>query len=154
MLEDKDSELLNDCIGMLRECLRTEGFRSLVAASLSEWLRESKTTPQVIVMLNRFTGMVDMNKIAADVQKGLLVWLERWEHAGATERQWLCRKLEMQLYSLNGQLTYTVQSWQDHFVDSLPIEKWFVATQRTSQSYFTTGPVGKKSYKICWKPSL
>ncbi len=144
MLEDKDSELLNDCIGMLRECLRTEGFRSLVAASLSEWLRESKTTPQVIVMLNRFTGMVDMNKIAADVQKGLLVWLERWEHAGATERQWLCRKLEMQLYSLNGQLTYTVQSWQDHFVDSLPIEKWFVATQRTSQSYFTTGPVGKK----------
>jgi len=45
---------------------------------------------------------------------------------------------------MNGQLTYTVQSWQDHFVNLLPVEKWFIATQRTSQSYFTTGPVGKK----------
>lgn len=73
-------------------------------------------------MLNRFTGMVDMSKIAADVQSGLLAWLTSWEKADPVKRQWLCRKLEMRLYSMNGQLTYTVQSWQDRFVDSLPIE--------------------------------
>ena len=50
----------------------------------------------------------------------------------------------MRLYSMNGQLTYTVQSWQDRFVDSLPIEKWFKATYKTSQSYFATGPIGKE----------
>ena len=144
MLEDKDSKMLEDFIGLLKTCVRTDAFKQLLVESLQEWLNESKTTPHVIVMLNKFTGMVDMDRIAADVQKGLIVWLERWEHAGPAERQWLCRKLEMQLYSMNGQLTYTVQSWQDHFVNLLPVEKWFIATQRTSQSYFTTGPVGKK----------
>ena len=50
-------------------------------------------------MLNRFTGMVDMSKIAADVQSGLLAWLTSWEKADPVKRQWLCRKLEMRLYS-------------------------------------------------------
>ena len=73
-----------------------------------------------------------------------LAWLTSWEKADPVKRQWLCRKLEMRLYSMNGQLTYTVQSWQDRFVDSLPIEKWFKATYKTSQSYFATGPIGKE----------
>ena len=144
LLEDEQSHLLDDGIGLLKEGVATDGFRKILEQSLKEWLNESKTTPHVIVMLNRFTGMVDMSKIAADVQSGLLAWLTSWEKADPVKRQWLCRKLEMRLYSMNGQLTYTVQSWQDRFVDSLPIEKWFKATYKTSQSYFATGPIGKE----------
>ena len=81
--------------------------------------------------------------MAKDVQKGIIIWLERWEHAGGKERQWLCQKLELQMYAMNGQLTYTVQRWQDQFVDSLPVEMWLTSTQRASQAYFTTGVEGK-----------
>ena len=144
MLEDPDSKMLNDTIGFIRECVHSKGFEDILVKALDEWLAESKSAPHLIVTLNRFTGMVDTKKIARDIQKGMMVWLERWEHAGGKERQWLCNKLELQMYAMNGQLTFTVQNWQDQFVDSLPVEMWLSSTQRASQEYFTTGVEGRE----------
>lgn len=144
MLEDPDSRMLSDIIGLVKEGVRSKEFEHILTQAIAEWMTESKTAPHLIVTLNKFTGMVDTDKIAKDVQKGLLVWLERWEHAGGKERQWLCQKLELQMYAMNGQLTYTVQSWQDQFIDSLPLEMWLTATQRSVQTYFTTGVEGKE----------
>ena len=143
MLEDPDSQMLTDIIGLIKDCVRSKEFETVLIRALDEWMAESRTAPHLIMTLNKFTGMVDTKKVAKDVQKGIIVWLERWEHAGGKERQWLCQKLELQMYAMNGQLTYTVQRWQDQFVDSLPVEMWLTSTQRASQAYFTTGVEGK-----------
>lgn len=143
MLEDPDSQMLTDIIGLIKDCVRSKEFEAVLVKALDEWMAESRTAPHLIMTLNKFTGMVDTKKVAKDVQKGIIVWLERWEHAGGKERQWLCQKLELQMYAMNGQLTYTVQRWQDQFVDSLPVEMWLTSTQRASQAYFTTGVEGK-----------
>lgn len=144
MLENPESELLGDTIGLLKECVQSKEFENILMQMLNEWIDESKSAPQLLVSLHRFTGMIDTRKMAIDIKKGLVTWLDRWEHAGSKERQWLCRKLEIQMYSMNGQLTYTVEKWQDQFVDSLPIEAWVTATQRLGQAYFTTGVEGKE----------
>lgn len=67
--------------------------------------------------------------------------------AEGSQRMWLCQKLEVFLYSMNGQLAYGVQNWQDQFVDSLPIEQWLAATQRSARDYFTSGDTGREELK-------
>jgi hypothetical protein len=78
---------------------------------------------------------------------GIVEWLDQWEHAEGEQREWLCRKLELFLYSMNGQLAFGVQNWQDQFVDSLPIEQWLTATQNSAKDYFTKGDQGKEELK-------
>ena len=91
MLEDPDSQMLTDIIGLIKDCVRSKGFEAVLVKALDEWMAESRTAPHLIMTLNKFTGMVDTKKVAKDVQKGIIVWLERWEHAGGKERQWLCQ---------------------------------------------------------------
>ena len=114
---------------------------------IKDWMEESKNAPTLLVTLNKFTGIVDTRKIAKDIKIGILAWLDKWENAEGTERQWLCQKIELFLYAMNGQLAFAVQNWQDQFVDSLPIERWLAATQKASRDYFTTGDEGKEKLK-------
>ena len=97
--------------------------------------------------LTKVLGIVDTRKIAKDIKMGIVEWLDQWEHAEGEQREWLCRKLELFLYSMNGQLAFGVQNWQDQFVDSLPIEQWLTATQNSAKDYFTKGDQGKEELK-------
>ena len=110
-------------------------------------MEESKHTPASVITINKFLGMVDTRKIAKDIKGGILSWLEQWEQAEGEDRVWLCRKFELFLYSMNGQLAYAVQNWQDQFVDSLPIERWLQATQKSGREYFTVGEQGREELK-------
>ena len=97
--------------------------------------------------LTKVLGIVDTRKIAKDIKMGIVEWLDQWEHAEGEQREWLCHKLELFLYSMNGQLAFGVQNWQDQFVDSLPIEQWLTATQNSAKDYFTKGDQGKEELK-------
>ena len=87
--------------------------------------------------------MIDTGRISRDIVKGIIAWLDKWEQADEKERRWLCRKIELQLYSLNGQLTFAVQDWQDRIVDGLPIEMWLNTLLRSGSDYFTNGEEGR-----------
>lgn len=144
LLENPDGKMMNSMIGLAKECIRSQAFEGYVKNGLDNWIEETKYGSHVVVAVNKLTGMIDTGKISQDIIQGLIVWLERWEHADPQERQWICQKMELQLYALNGQLTFTVQNWQDQFVDSLPVEMWLNNILRSSSSYFTTGEEGKQ----------
>ena len=147
LLEDPNSTTFNDTVGLAKEVVMSDNFEVLMDRLIQEWMEESKQSLGVFGPLRKFYGVVDTRHIAKDVQAGLLAWLEKWENAEGTERQWLCQKIELFLYSMNGQLAFAVQNWQDQFVDALPIEQWLAATQRSSREYFTTGDEGKEKLK-------
>ena len=144
LLENPDGKMMNSMIGLAKECIQSQAFEGYVKNGLDNWIEETKYGSHVVVAVNKLTGMIDTSKISQDIIQGLIVWLERWEHADPQERQWICQKMELQLYALNGQLTFTVQNWQDQFVDSLPVEMWLNNILRSSSSYFTTGEEGKQ----------
>ena len=147
LLEDPSSHLFNDTVGIAREVVNSDDFEGLMERLIKDWMEESKNAPTLLVTRNKFTGIVDTRKIAKDIKIGILAWLDKWENAEGTERQWLCQKIELFLYAMNGQLAFAVQNWQDQFVDSLPIERWLAATQKASRDYFTTGDEGKEKLK-------
>ena len=147
LLEDPNSHMFNDTVGLAREIVNSDDFEALMERLIKDWMEESKNAPTLLVTLNKFTGIVDTRKIAKDIKIGILAWLDKWENAEGTDRQWLCQKIELFLYAMNGQLAFAVQNWQDQFVDSLPIERWLAATQKASREYFTTGDEGKEKLK-------
>lgn len=147
LLEDPNSTTFNDTVGLAKEVVASENFEIFMDRLIQEWLNESKQNMGPFGSVKKLAKVFDTRQIAKDVQNGLLAWLEKWEHAEGTERQWLCQKIELFLYSMNGQLAFAVQNWQDQFVDSLPIEQWLSATQRTSREYFTNGEAGKEKLK-------
>ena len=144
LLENPDGKMLNSMIDLTKECVRSKAFEAYVKRGLDNWIEETRYGAHVVVAINKITGMIDTAKISQDIVLGLSAWLDKWEHADYEERKWLCQKLEIQLYSMNGQLTYTIQHWQDEFVDSLPIEMWLNNILRSSSAYFTTGEEGKQ----------
>lgn len=147
LLEDPHSSMFHDAIHLGRRIVDSDEFDNMLVRLFQQWMEESKNAPNAIITINKFWGIVDTKKIAQDIRGGILTWLEKWETAEGEEREWLCRKFELFLYSMNGQLAYAVQNWQDQFVDSLPLEQWLQATQRASQKHFTTGEVGKEELK-------
>ena len=147
LLEDPNSHMFNDAVGLGRELVRSDDFDALLDKLIQQWMEESKHSTVSIITINKFIGVVDTRKIAKDIKKGIISWLDQWEQAEGEQREWLCRKFELFLYSMNGQLAYGVQNWQDQFVDSLPIEKWLSATQRSAKDYFTQGDKGKEELK-------
>lgn len=147
LLEDPKSHMFSDAVGLGRELVNSDDFDALLDKMIRQWMEESKHSTVSIIAINKFIGVVDTRKIAKDIKKGILTWLDQWEHAEGEEREWLCRKFELFLYSMNGQLAYGVQNWQDQFVDSLPIEQWLNATQRSARDYFTQGEAGKEELK-------
>ncbi|WP_311492961.1 DUF445 domain-containing protein [uncultured Megasphaera sp.] len=147
LLEDPDSHMLQDAVRLGRRLVDSDDFDALLARMLQQWMEESKHTPASVITINKFLGMVDTRKIAKDIKGGILSWLEQWEQAEGEDRVWLCRKFELFLYSMNGQLAYAVQNWQDQFVDSLPIERWLQATQKSGREYFTVGEQGREELK-------
>ncbi|KMO86570.1 hypothetical protein AB840_07590 [Megasphaera cerevisiae DSM 20462] len=147
LLEDPNSHMFNDAVGLGKELVNSDDFDVMLEQIIRDWMEESKNGPGLLVTLNKFTGLVDTHKIAKDIKIGILAWLDQWEHAEGEQREWLCRKLELFLYSMNGQLAYAVQNWQDQFVDSLPIERWLSATQHAGQDYFMSGEGGKEKLK-------
>lgn len=148
LLEDPGSTTFNDTVGLAKEIVASEGCELFIDRLLQEWLADTKPKSGVLVgPLSKIYKMFDTRYVAKDIQAGLLSWLDKWEKAEGTERQWLCQKIELLLYSMNGQLAFVVQNWQDQFVDSLPIEQWITSTQRSSREYFTTGDAGKEKLK-------
>lgn len=147
LLEDPNSQMFNDAIGLGKEVVQSDDFDEVLDKLIQQWIEESKHSTVSIITLQKFVGIVDTRKIAKDIKMGILQWLEQWEHAEGEQREWLCRKLELFLYSMNGQLAYGVQNWQDQFVNALPIEQWLSATQRSAKEYFTKGDSGKEELK-------
>lgn len=147
LLEDPNSNMFNDAIGLGKELVQSDDFDDVLDKLIQQWIEESKHSTVSLITLQKFVGIVDTRKIAKDIKMGILEWLEQWEQAEGEQREWLCRKLELFLYSMNGQLAYGVQNWQDQFVDSLPIEQWLSATQRSAKDYFTQGDAGKEELK-------
>lgn len=147
LLEDPNSNMFNDAIGLGKELVQSDDFDDVLDKLIQQWIEESKHSTVSLITLQKFVGIVDTRKIAKDIKMGILEWLEQWEQAEGEQREWLCRKLELFLYSMNGQLAYGVQNWQDQFVDSLPIEQWLSATQRSAKDYFTKGDAGKEELK-------
>ncbi|WP_301859756.1 DUF445 domain-containing protein [uncultured Megasphaera sp.] len=147
LLEDPNSKMFNDAVGLGRELVNSDDFDTLLEGLIKQWMEESKHSSVSLITINKFIGVVDTHKIARDIKKGIVSWLDQWEQAEGEDREWLCRKFELFLYSMNGQLAYGVQNWQDQFVDSLPIEQWLSATQRSAKDYFTRGDAGKEELK-------
>ncbi len=143
LLENPDGKVLNMIIDFAKECVRTEGFETIVKNGIDNWIEEKRYGGQVVSTINKFTGMIDTGRISRDIVKGIIAWLDKWEQADEKERRWLCRKIELQLYSLNGQLTFAVQDWQDRIVDGLPIEMWLNTLLRSGSDYFTNGEEGR-----------
>ena len=139
LLEDPNSNMFNDAIGLVRELVNSDDFDSLLEKLILQWREESQHSSMSSLTLTKVLGIVDTRKIAKDIKMGIVEWLDQWEHAEGEQREWLCRKLELFLYSMNGQLAFGVQNWQDQFVDSLPIEQWLTATQNSAKDYFTKG---------------
>lgn len=153
LLEDPNSNMFNDAIGLVRELVNSDDFDSLLEKLILQWREESQHSSMSSLTLTKVLGIVDTRKIAKDIKMGIVEWLDQWEHAEGEQREWLCRKLELFLYSMNGQLAFGVQNWQDQFVDSLPIEQWLTATQNSAKDYFTKGDQGKEELKDYWKNS-
>ena len=147
LLEDPNSNMFNDAIGLVRELVNSDDFDSLLEKLILQWREESQHSSMSSLTLTKVLGIVDTRKIAKDIKMGIVEWLDQWEHAEGEQREWLCRKLELFLYSMNGQLAFGVQNWQDQFVDSLPIEQWLTATQNSAKDYFTKGDQGKEELK-------
>lgn len=147
LLEDPNSNMFNDAIGLVRELVNSDDFDSLLEKLILQWREESQHSSMSSLTLTKVLGIVDTRKIAKDIKMGIVEWLDQWEHAEGEQREWLCRKLELFLYSMNGQLAFGVQNWQDQFVDSLPIEQWLTATQNSAKDYFTKGGQGKEELK-------
>lgn len=147
LLEDPNSNMFNDAIGLVRELVNSDDFDSLLEKLILQWREESQHSSMSSLTLTKVLGIVDTRKIAKDIKMGIVEWLDQWEHAEGEQREWLCRKLELFLYSMNGQLAFGVQNWQDQFVDSLPIEQWLTATQNLAKDYFTKGDQGKEELK-------
>ena len=147
LLEDPNSNMFNDAIGLVRELVNSDDFDSLLEKLILQWREESQHSSMSSITLTKVLGIVDTHKIARDIKLGIVEWLDQWEHAEGEQREWLCRKLELFLYSMNGQLAFGVQNWQDQFVDSLPIEQWLTATQNSAKDYFTKGDQGKEELK-------
>ena len=99
------------------------------------------------ITLTKVLGIVDTQRIAKDIKLGILNWLDQWEHAEGEQREWLCRKLEVLLYSMNGQLSFGVQNWQNEFVDALPVEQWLADLEHSTKDYFMTGEQGREELK-------
>lgn len=147
LLEDPNSNMFNDAIGLVRELVNSDDFDGLLEKLIIQWREESQHSSMSSITLTKVLGIVDTHKIAKDIKLGIVDWLDQWEHAEGEQREWLCRKLELFLYSMNGQLAFAVQNWQDQFVDSLPIEQWLTATQNSAKDYFTKGDQGKEELK-------
>lgn len=147
LLEDPKSNMFNDAIGLMRELINSDDFDDMLEKLIVQWRDESQHSTVSDMTIIKFLGVVNTHKMAVDIKKGLLDWLDQWEQAEGSQRMWLCQKLEVFLYSMNGQLAYGVQNWQDQFVDSLPIEQWLSATQRSARDYFTSGDEGKEELK-------
>lgn len=146
LLEDPNSNMFNDAIGLVRELVNSDDFDGLLEKLINQWREDSKKNSNGM-NIAKFLGIVDTGRVAHDIRLGILEWLDKWENAEGKEREWLCRKLEVFLYSMNGQLSFAVQNWQDQFVDSLPIEQWLNATQSSAKAYFTNGDKGKEELK-------
>ena len=147
LLEDPNNHMFYDAVGLGKEIVNSDDFEGMMERLIRQWLDESKQAPTLLVTIHKFTGLVDEKKIAKDIKNGLLSWLDEWQHAEGEKRDWLCKKLEIFLYSMSGQLAFGVQNWQDQFVDSLPIEQWLAATEKASKDYFTSGLDGQEKLK-------
>jgi uncharacterized membrane-anchored protein YjiN (DUF445 family) len=147
LLENPDSQMFQDAVGLGKELVNSDDFEVMMERMIREWMDESKSAPGLLVTLNKFTGIVDTKKIAKDIKIGIVKWLDTMQHAEGEERDYLCQKFELFLYSMNGQLAYGVQNWQDEFVDSLPIERWITATEQAGKDYFTSGDSGREELK-------
>lgn len=104
LLEDPNSHMFNDAVGLGRELVRSDDFDALLDKLIQQWMEESKHSTVSIITINKFIGVVDTRKIAKDIKKGIISWLDQWEQAEGEQREWLCRKFELFLYSMNGQL--------------------------------------------------
>ena len=147
LLEDPNSKVFNDAIHLGRKVVDSDDFDALLDKLLKQWVDESQDAKVSSKALNKFVSIIDTRKLSKDIKKGIIAWLDKLEHAEGEEREWLCHRLELFLYSMNGQLAYSVQRWQEQFVDSLPVEQWLNATQRAAKAYFTQGEKGKEELK-------
>ncbi|MGE1062046.1 DUF445 family protein [Megasphaera paucivorans] len=143
MLEAPDGKILNELIAVFSECVRSKDFEDFLVKILDSWMEDTKRG-NILNTVTKFTGLMDNRKIAKDIQQSIVTWLERWQHADANEREWLCSRLEIQMYAMSGQLTYTIQNGQNRFIDTLPIEAWLNGMLRSGTYYFTTGIEGKE----------
>jgi len=143
MLESPDGKILNELIKVFSECVRSKDFEDFLVKILDSWMEDTKRG-NILNTVTKFTGLMDNRKIAKDIQQSIVTWLERWQHADAKEREWLCSRLEIQIYAMSGQLTYTIQNGQNRFIDTLPIEAWLNGMLRSGTYYFTTGVEGKE----------
>ena len=124
LLEDPTSPMFQDLINLIRRVVNSEEFLTkLLERLIIQWREESQHSSMSSITLTKVLGIVDTQRIAKDIKLGIVNWLDQWEHAEGEQREWLCRKLEILLYSMNGQLSFGVQNWQNEFVDALPIEE-------------------------------
>jgi len=144
MLEDPDGKMLDELLRMFRVWVKSDTFQEILVKSVDKWIQDSQNSSNILLTVNKFTGLIDSRKVAQDISSGISVWLDHWDEADSEERQWLCRQLELRLYAMSGQLTYTVQDWQNHFVDSLPVESWLDGVVQGGAEYFQTGLEGKE----------
>ena len=147
LLEDPNSHMYDDAVNLARELVGSDDFDALLEKLILQWREESKHSSVSSITLTKVLGVVDTRRIARDIKMGILEWLDQWEHAEGDKREWLCRKLEIFLYSMCGQLAFAVQNWQDQFVDSLPIEMWLSSTEQLARTHFTNGETGKEELK-------
>ncbi len=147
LLADPNSNMFTDTLNLIRELIASDEFDTVIKDLILQWQEESKHSTVSTLTINKVLGIVDPQKIAQDIKSGLLIWLDHWEQADAAQKEWLCRKFELFLYSMSGQLAFAVQNWQDQFIDSLPLEQWLDATQGAVEIYFTSGQTGQEELK-------
>lgn len=144
LLEDPTSPMFQDMINLIRRIVNSDDFDKLLERLIIQWREESQHSSMSSITLTKVLGIVDTQRIAKDIKLGILNWLDQWEHAEGEQREWLCRKLEVLLYSMNGQLSFGVQNWQNEFVDALPVEQWLADLEHSTKDYFMTGEQGRE----------
>lgn len=144
LLENPDGKIFNGVIHVAKGWIQSEAFENVLTRAIDQWIEDTRRGSHLLSAVNKFTGLIESRKIAHDIAQAVVVWLDKWETADSERRQWLCHQLEMQLYAMQGQLTSTVQSWQDQFIDTLPIEMWIDGIVRSSSEYFSTGVEGQE----------
>ncbi|WP_296826398.1 DUF445 domain-containing protein [uncultured Megasphaera sp.] len=147
LLEDPKNPMFHDLIGLVREVVNSEDFDAFLERLIVQWCEESQHSSMSSITLTKVLSIVDTKRIAKDIKLGIVNWLDQWEHAEGEQREWLCRKLEILLYSMNGQLSFAVQNWQNEFVDALPIEQWLADLENSTKDYFMTGEKGREELK-------
>lgn len=147
LLEDPTSPMFQDLINLVRRVVNSEDFDKLLERLIIQWREESQHSSMSSITLTKVLGIVDTQRIAKDIKLGIVNWLDQWEHAEGEQREWLCRKVEILLYSMNGQLSFGVQNWQNEFVDALPIEQWLTDIEHSTKDYFMTGEQGREELK-------